>query len=223
MARRLGETWEWTAGPEQPARSQSTAQARSQPVADQPRVRHGPDAAISQGNHSSVPGPGPGHPSLSRAPSGQGTCGVPSSADPARRTGRQSLGPKLERLSGQPRVKPGQSRTRGAAIRPRDPEQAAAGYTARTDSENWAPAGKTIRGPEAAARRSVGDGRHGPTGPGTGSRPSAHTVALPVSKLEPSKPGPGPAARLDSTTALQAQRTRSTGISSPRCNSDQAQ
>jgi hypothetical protein len=96
---------EWTAGPEQPARSQS--QARPQPRADQPRDRHGPGAVTSRGSYSSVPGPGLGRPSLSLIPSGRGpgTIGVPGSADHGRRTRRQNLGPELERPSSQPRVK----------------------------------------------------------------------------------------------------------------------
>ncbi len=57
---RPGRTWDSTAGPEQPACSQSTAQAQPRSWADRPRVRHGPGAGSPQGIHSSVPGPGPG-------------------------------------------------------------------------------------------------------------------------------------------------------------------
>lgn len=179
-------------------------------------VQSASSQAISQGSHGSVPDPGPGRLSLPWAPSGggPGTRGIPGSADRGAEPGTKARPVSLESSP----VSPGPAGPPSGPEIPSRPRPATLqGRTRKTGRR------RARQPPGAAARRSVGDGRHGPTVPGTGSRPRAHTVALPVSKLEPSKPGPGPAARRDSSTALQAQRTRSTRITLPWCNSDQAQ
>jgi hypothetical protein len=182
-------------------------------------VQSGSSQAISQGSHGSALDAGQGRPSLSRTPSGSGpgTRGIPGSADPGGRTWDQSSNGRPVSIESSPDSPGPAGPPSGQEIPSRLRPATLQGRTRKTGRR------RARQPPWAAARCSVGDGRHGPTVPGTVSRPCAHTIALPVSKLEPSKPGPGPAARRDSTTALQAQRTRSTRITSPRCNSDQAQ
>ncbi len=97
-------------------------------------VQSASSQAISQGSHGSVPDPGPGRLSISRASSGggppAGTRGIPGSADRGAEPGTKAR-TAVRLASSQARS----VRTRGAAIRPRDSEQAAAGHTARKDSE----------------------------------------------------------------------------------------
>ncbi len=112
---RPGRIWGCTARPEQPAHSQSIAQAQPVPGCKTPstaQARHGQLAGYPQFS----PGPRPGdisYPPGHRPASAMGRCGTPGPAGPARRTGRQNLRSKPERPYGQPRVKMGQSRARG--------------------------------------------------------------------------------------------------------------
>ena len=199
-ARKPRGTWEWTALPDQSSQPAVSPQLRlgPRPRADKPQVRHGPGAASSQDNYSSVPGPSLVHPSLSWAPSGvrPGTCSTPGSAD-------RAAGPGIET-----RAAVWAASSQAGTVR--DPQGLHPVTGSRGRAQPAARQGMTRKTRRRRARRPPrgrGESFEPRTGHGTLNREPV-TRSHGSCKLEPGKSGPGPAARQDSTTALRAQQSR---------------
>jgi hypothetical protein len=153
-----------------------------------------------------LPGPHPGV--------GPGTCGTPGPANRAAEPGikaRAAAHSASNRARTAPDVQgfhPAEGSGNGSAS-----------STTKKDSESSAPAGKAS-GP--GPRRDTQSGT-GPRDPEPASDHMSQQAASPDCKLHPGKPGPGIAPRRDSPVALRGQRSSSTRIITPRCNSGQAQ